>query len=81
MGKLRGQMLIVGIIMFMIVFLLAYAFLPVLGEGANTALANETLFPRNGPAYLIGGLGPALYILVPIIAMIIYVSGGGNNVR
>jgi hypothetical protein len=79
MGKLRGQTLIVGLIMFMLAFLIAYAFLPVLGEGANTAVTNTTLFPRNGPAYLIAGLGPAIFILVPIIGMIMFIGGGGQR--
>lgn len=79
MGKLRGQMLIVGLIMFMLAFLLAYAFLPILGDSTNTATTNTTLFPRNGPAYLIAGLGPAIFILAPILGLIMFVGGGGGG--
>lgn len=79
MGKLRGQMLIVGTVIFLILFLLTYSFLPVLGESANTAVANDTLFPRNGPTYLVAGLGPAIFILVPILAYIMFAAGGGQQ--
>lgn len=82
MGKQRGQvMIIVGAIIFFIAFIIILALLPAMGGIVNSSTSNATLFPTNGATYTLANLTPAIWVIAPILAFIMFVSYGGMSNR
>lgn len=48
MRKLRGQFMIYGLVVIFLMLMIYFAFLPTLGDQANSAVSNTTLFPAGG---------------------------------
>jgi uncharacterized BrkB/YihY/UPF0761 family membrane protein len=68
MNKLRGQLGVVEMMILFIMFIVALALLPTIGQQTDVALGNTTLFPTNGVTSTVGKLVPFLFIIIIIMS-------------
>lgn len=73
--KYRGQGLLIEILIGLIIVIFIITTAPTIATAFNTGTANTTLFPRDGPAYLVGGLMPFVWFSLAIIVILLIVSG------
>lgn len=69
--KLRGQIGMVELIIFVIMLVMGFALLPTVGSSVDAATGNATLFPDNSPAKLMAGLVPFIFIAILIMSGIL----------
>lgn len=77
--KYRGQWSIVGLILFVLMLIIGLALVPTIGTSTNNAFANATLFPTDGPAYLVGRLLPFMFIVMLVIGGFMMMQRGPSQ--
>jgi len=71
MKRLRGQIGMVELIIFVIMLVMGFALVPTVGSAVDSAMGNKTLFPDSSPTAMMAGLVPFIFIAILIMSGIL----------